>query len=130
MAVTTSLKVSTISYAIVYVKDTAKALPFYRDILGAKVKVDSPGWVEFDMGPVTLALHGEAPERPIQRGNSSLIVFPVDDVFEAHDLLKSAGVKIIESPKMVCETPTGKGYSLDIADPDGNLLSFYSEKEN
>jgi lactoylglutathione lyase len=130
MTVKSSLKVSTISYAIVYVKDTAKSLAFYRDVLGCKVKVEAPGWVEFDLGPVTLALHGEEKARPIERGNNTLLVFPVPDVFEAHEALKASGVKIYEAPKMVCETPTGKGYSLDFADLDGNLLSFYSEKAN
>lgn len=126
----TGIKLSTISYAIVYVKDAMKSMAFYRDVLGAKVKVESPTWVEFDLGDITLALHGEEKERPIHRGNGTLLVFPVSDVFEAHDVLKAQGVKIFEAPKMVCETPTGKGYSLDFEDPDGNLLSFYSEKAN
>ena len=128
MPVQTNIKVSTISYVILYVKDTEKALPFYRDVLGAKVKVSHPGWVEFDLGHVTLALHGDEGKTPEGRG-AVVPVFPVENLDEAYKALKSANVKITMEPKQVCETPTGYGWSVDFADPDGNVLSFYSEKK-
>ena len=96
MPVKTNIKVSTLSYAIVYVKDTAKALNFYRDVLGATVKVDSPGWVEFETGATTLALHADEEHSPHGR-NSVLPVFPVDNIREAFNALKEAGVKIIRN---------------------------------
>ena len=48
MPTSTKVKLSKLSYVIVYVKDTEKATQFYRDVLGMPVKVDAPGWVEFD----------------------------------------------------------------------------------
>ena len=124
MPVKTNIKVSTLSYAIVYVKDTAKALNFYRDILGATVKVDSPGWVEFETGATTLALHVDEDQSP--RGRSSVVpVFPVENIRDAFHALKEAGVKIRKEPHEVCQVPGGVGMSLDFEDPDGNLLSFY-----
>jgi predicted enzyme related to lactoylglutathione lyase len=57
-----------------------------------------------------------------------VLVFPVDNIDDAHEVLKSNGVKIVKTPHQVCETPTGIGYSVDFEDPDGNLLSVYAEK--
>jgi catechol 2,3-dioxygenase-like lactoylglutathione lyase family enzyme len=44
-------------YAIKFVGDMDKAVKFHRDVLGLKVKFDSPGWSEFVTGETTLALH-------------------------------------------------------------------------
>lgn len=128
MPVKTNLKVSTISYAIVYVKDTTKSLPFYRDVLGLKAKVEAPGWVEFETGAVTLALHGDEHLKDHQK-NSVVLVFPVDNIDRAHEELKAAGVKIVEAPKQVCEGEDSVGMSLEFEDPDGNRLSFYADKK-
>jgi lactoylglutathione lyase len=128
MPVKTNLKISTISYAIVYVRDTAKSVSFYRDVLGAKVKVDSPGWVEFDMGATTLALHSDT-EFKGERRNSVVVVFPVDNIDKAYEELKAAGVKIVTAPHQVCEAEDTVGVSCDFEVPDGNLLSFYGNKK-
>jgi catechol 2,3-dioxygenase-like lactoylglutathione lyase family enzyme len=34
-------------YAIKFVADMDKAVKFYRDVVGLKVKFESPGWSEF-----------------------------------------------------------------------------------
>lgn len=129
MPVTTNLKVSTLAYVIVYVKDTEKALPFYKDVLGFKVKNAVPGWVELDMGNTTLALHGEdknaEPAKAVKRGNNTVAVFNVDNANEAHEVLKSHGVKIVNAPQVVCETPEHVGMCVEFEDPDGNVLSLF-----
>ena len=50
---------------IKFVADMDKAVKFHRDMLGLKVKFESPGWSEFVTGETTLALHpaSEKPER-------------------------------------------------------------------
>ena len=130
MPTKSSLKLSTIGYAIVYVKDIAKSVPFYRDVLGVRVKVEGTGWAEFDTGATTLALHAEEEGKTHDaRSGSTMLVFPVESIDDAHEVLKSNGVKIVKAPHQVCETPTGIGYSIDFEDPDGNLLSLYTEKK-
>ena len=42
-------------YAIKLVADMDKAVKFYRDVLGLKVKFESAGWSEFVTGETTLA---------------------------------------------------------------------------
>jgi catechol 2,3-dioxygenase-like lactoylglutathione lyase family enzyme len=41
-----------------------KAVKFYRDVLGLKVKFESPGWSEFVTGDNTLALHPASDKNP------------------------------------------------------------------
>ena len=126
MATSTKTKLSTLSYVIVYVKDTEKATQFYRDTLGMKVKVEAPGWVELDSGSTTLALHGaeNLPAKP-KEGNTDL-VFTVENVYEAYDELKKAGVKFSHEPHQVCEEGDKVGFSAGFNDLDGNTLSIFS----
>ena len=44
MTTKTDVKLTTLSYVIVYVQDAVKAVPFYRDKLGLKVKTQEDGW--------------------------------------------------------------------------------------
>ena len=41
-----------------------KALKFHRDVLGLKLKFESPGWSEFVTGETTLALHPASDRNP------------------------------------------------------------------
>ncbi len=122
----TKVQLATLSYVIAYVKDTAKATEFYRDVLGMNVKVDAPGWVELETGHTTLALHAieNAPSKP-KEGMTDL-VFAVDDVYAAYDQLKQAGVKFTHEPHQVCEEGDSVGLSAGFTDADGNRLSIYS----
>lgn len=125
MPTNTGVKLSTLSYVIIYVKDTAKATEFYRDTLGMKVKMESPGWVELDTGATTLALHGTEtiPTKPTEA--QPCFVFNTDDVYATYDSLKKAGLNISE-PKEVCEEGDKIGLSADFSDLDGNQLSIFS----
>ena len=51
-------------YVIKFVADMDKAVKFYRDVLGLKVKFESPGWSEFVTGETTLALHPASDKNP------------------------------------------------------------------
>jgi catechol 2,3-dioxygenase-like lactoylglutathione lyase family enzyme len=51
-------------YAIKFVADMDKAVKFYRDVAGLKVKFESPGWSEFVTGETTLALHPASDKNP------------------------------------------------------------------
>jgi catechol 2,3-dioxygenase-like lactoylglutathione lyase family enzyme len=56
-------------YAIRFVADMDKAVKFYRDVLGLKVKFESPGWSEFVTG-TPLSLSTRRPTR-IQQERSN-----------------------------------------------------------
>jgi catechol 2,3-dioxygenase-like lactoylglutathione lyase family enzyme len=51
-------------YAIKFVADMDKAVKFHRDVLGLKLKFESPGWSEFVTGETTLALHPASDKNP------------------------------------------------------------------
>lgn len=125
MATSTGLKLSTLSYVIIYVRDTEKSVVFYRDKLGMAVKVNDPGWVELETGATTLALHRTESMPEVKDGHACM-VFNVDNVYEAARALKSSGVTLKEEPRKVCEEGDMVGMSADFTDPDGNLLSVFS----
>ena len=51
-------------YLIKFVGDMGKALAFHRDVLGLKLRFESPFWSEFDTGATTLALHPASAKNP------------------------------------------------------------------
>jgi len=125
MAVKTDVKLKTASYVIFYVPETEKALPFYRDTLGLEIKSSEDGWVEFDCGPITVALHGaeKIPTRSTEAAPT--LVFNVDNIHEAYESLKDKGVKFHKEPSSVCETPDHIGMCAEFTDPWGNVLSIF-----
>ncbi|HEY9786074.1 MAG TPA: VOC family protein [Candidatus Obscuribacterales bacterium] len=128
MAVKTDVKLSNISYVIVYVQDTEKALPFYRDKLGMKVKQAEPGWVELETGHTTLALHSleKGHKHPGKIDGLPVVVFNVDNIYDSRDALKQRGVEFKDEPKVVCEAGDHEGMCTNFYDPDGNLYSLFA----
>ena len=51
-------------YVIKFVANMDKAVKFHRDVLGLKVKFESPGWTEFATGETILALHPASDKNP------------------------------------------------------------------
>lgn len=126
MPASTGLRISTINYVIIYVTNMAAAVKFYRDILGMKIKLESPEWTELETGSTTLALHHTDEGKVPEKDNVPNIVFAVDDVYAAYETLKDAGVKP-NTPNQVCESADKKevGVSCDFQDSDGNRLSVF-----
>ncbi len=126
MSVKEGVRLSTLSYVILYVPNTKEALSFYRDTLGLAVKMDEDGWVELESGATTVALHGEQEPAPNKGKETTTLVFAVEDIEKTYEELKAKGVKFDKEPKQVCETPDQVGLSADFYDPYGNSLSIFS----
>ena len=106
--------------------DLNNLLPFYRDVLGLKVGMESPGFVILgDPSGPTIALgthsevRGEAPD-PARH----LVAFDTDDVQAEHARLKSAGVEFVEEPNR-----QGEMWIATLKDPEGNLLQLFQFAE-
>lgn len=130
MPVKTNIKISTLAYVIVYVKDTKVSIPFYRDTLGMTLKLEDEGWVEFETGNATFCLHGTKENETVgvaaNAARLPLPVFSVEDFWGTIEALKSAGVKFEREPMKVCEDGADKlGMSTEFKDPDGNLISVF-----
>jgi lactoylglutathione lyase len=58
-----------------------KAVAYYRDTLGLKLRFATPEWTELDTGATTLALHIASPEHP---AGTAQLGFGVPDVEAFH----------------------------------------------
>ncbi|MFI4976391.1 MAG: VOC family protein [Caulobacterales bacterium] len=73
------------THAIVFVADMDKALAFYRDTFGLTLRFATPGWSEFETGPVTLALHPASDRNPAGRVQLGFTTPELEAVYAARD---------------------------------------------
>ena len=107
--------------ASIWSEDLGNLLPFYRDVLGLKVGLQTPGFVVLgEPGSPALALgtHSEV------RGRNGdpprhMVALSTDDVKGEWERLKAAGVEFVESP-----TDYGQVRIATLKDPEGNLLQL------
>jgi catechol 2,3-dioxygenase-like lactoylglutathione lyase family enzyme len=104
---------------VVYVRDMARAIRFYRDALGLEVGFESPSWTTFRTGACTLALH--ATERREYGTGEPDPTFLVPNADAERARLEAAGVEVTE----IREPATGVRV-FDARDPDGNRFSLES----
>jgi len=118
------MQIRGVDFAMYPVTDLARAARFYRDVLGLRQEIYSEEWhwAEFDCGNVTLSLKG-ASERT-ETGRSARLALAVDDVEAAARAVRQAGVRIVGGP-----TDHGVCRSLEILDPDGNLLILHQRAD-
>ena len=80
-----------------YVHDMRRAIRFYREVFGAGISFESPGWSTLDFGPIELALHILAPghddEAPIPHAG---VNFLVDDIETLQVEMERLGGRITE----------------------------------
>jgi lactoylglutathione lyase len=111
---------------MVIVSDMGRSVGFYRDVLGLKLRFESPEWTEFDLGGTTLALHGGGTPAPPSSGRDQTagrasIGFTVPDVNRIYEDLKNKGARNVMPPTK----REGEGIILTVfVDPDGLPISF------
>lgn len=86
---------ATFSYAILFVADMDKAIAFYRDTFGLKLRFATPGWSEFDTGGVTLALHAASEKNPPGRVELGFTAPDLPGVYAARE---AAGLTFTRPP--------------------------------
>ena len=107
--------------ATIWSEGRGNLLPFYRDVLGLGVAVQTPGFVVLgDRRASTLALgtHSEVRGR---NGDPAryMVALTSDDVRTDWKGVKDAGVEFIEDP-----TDYGTVRIATLKDPDGNLVQL------
>ena len=90
------MQTTQLRYVIKFVTDMDKAVKFHRDILGLKVKFESPGWSEFVTGETTLALHPASDRNPAGKIE---LGFTVADVEAFYRDMSIKGVLFSMAPK-------------------------------
>jgi predicted enzyme related to lactoylglutathione lyase len=120
------MKITEIAFIGYPVTDLKRAREFYESVLELKpAKVfgdEKAAWVEYDIGPNTLAIGNGAPDwRPSAQGAAAGL--EVEDFAAAVAALKSKGVRFRLEPM---ETPVC--HMAIVADPDGNSLILHRRK--
>jgi predicted enzyme related to lactoylglutathione lyase len=114
-----------VNWLEVKVTDMKRAIGFYRDVLGLKIKNEWSNYVVFDLaGTTTLAVMlGGKKGRKEGAPNIYLAVENVDVEYEK---LKAKGVDFLESPKK----QYWGGYAALFADLDENLFYLTQTKDS
>jgi predicted enzyme related to lactoylglutathione lyase len=107
--------------ATIWSEDLNNLLPFYRDVLGLPVGIQTPGFVVL-AGPGTPALalgtHSEVRGRNADPARH-MVGLLTDDLSADWKRLKDGGVEFIEDP-----TDYGNVRIATLKDPEGNLVQL------
>lgn len=123
------MQVRGVDFVGVAVPDVATGKAFYRDVLGLPVMAgESAGWVEFDLGNVTLAVFS-VPEEEVAGGRAGgwkngVVALAVPDVAAAVEELRAKGLSIVEGT-----AEYGPCFMATVEDPFGNFLMLHARKD-
>jgi catechol 2,3-dioxygenase-like lactoylglutathione lyase family enzyme len=128
---------SAISDICLLVQDLERAVQFYRDRVGFKLRRLAPGFADFFTAGATLALwqvdhmqtHLHLPPGPAQRGGwrtmAAIQVENSDGVDQMHGTLSAKGVPFLVGPKAY----PWNAYACYFTDPEENLWEIYTWQE-
>jgi predicted enzyme related to lactoylglutathione lyase len=119
------MKVTEIAFVGYPVTDLARARRFYEQTLGlttSRVFGDATGWIEYDIGPTTIAITNAAPDWKPSPGGGC-VALEVDDFKAAIARLKAERTPFKAEP---FETPAC--HMAVASDPDGNSITIHKRK--
>jgi len=115
------------NHAMIYTRDVARALGFYRDLLGLTVLEEFRGGgrlvyarLQAPGGQSTIALHLMPPSEPLHTGGVRLY-FEIRELEKVCRDLEAAGAKFSKPP---AKMPWGWTHAY-LDDPDGHEISLY-----
>lgn len=125
MAEANGFSLSAIEQIAINVKDTERAVAFYRDALGMKHLFSAPpNLAFFDCDGIRLML--SPPPKPEFDHPSSIIYFKVADIQLAYVTLAERGVHFEEGPTLVADMGTYHLWIASFRDSESNLLALMS----
>jgi predicted enzyme related to lactoylglutathione lyase len=116
--------------ASIWSEDVNNLLPFYRDMLGLKVAMESPGYAFVGAASpeapgVLLGTHSEVHGRNTDPARH-MVGFASDDLQADWKRLKEAGVEFIEDPTQYEDGM----WIATLKDPDGNLVQLFQFRQS
>ncbi len=110
----------------VRIRDRARAVAFYRDVLGLRLLFEAPPQLAFfDCGGLRLML--TAPEKAEFDHPGSVLYYRVEDIGKSADALRARGVVFEEDPKKIAALADHDLWIGAFRDSEGNLLALMSE---
>src|SRR4051794_23408510 len=121
----TASGLSAITQIAMSVRDTDRAVRFYRDSLGMQLLfVAPPNLAFFNCGGIRLMLSpAEGPFEP----PGSILYFTVEDIGATHRELADRGVAFTTEPHLIAKLPDREVWIADFEDTEGNTLALMSE---
>ena len=110
--------------ASIWSEDLNNLLPFYRDVLGLKVSMESPGFVVLgtdqpNVPALGLGTHSEVHGRNADPARH-MVALTTDNLTADWKRLKEAGVEFVQDP-----TDYGDLWIATLKDPEGNLVQLF-----
>ena len=121
------LALQSIGQIAIRVKDTRRAVAFYKDTLGLPHLFSAGNLAFFNCGGVRLML--DIAEKPEFDHPSSILYFKVADIEEAHGTLVSRGVRFEQGPVLTARMPDHDLWLAFFRDSEENLLALMCEKK-
>ena len=119
------IQISQIGQIAIPVQDLARAVPFYRDVLGLPFLFEIPSLAFFQCGEVRLML--SIPERPEATHAASILYYQVDDLPQVYSFLREHGAKLLQEPHFLAKMADHDLWMAFIEDTEGNTLGLMSE---
>jgi catechol 2,3-dioxygenase-like lactoylglutathione lyase family enzyme len=110
--------VTKVNVVYLYVSDMERSVAFYRDLLGIALEGDED-WQEATLGGLRFALHHTHEGIGELSAGTVHLNFEVEDVDDAADRLRAAGIAAEESMR------DEWGAALRVRDPDGYALYLF-----
>jgi predicted enzyme related to lactoylglutathione lyase len=104
------------TYFMLSVTDMARAVTFYREVLGPVIRHESETWSELKLGEATVALHATEQPNPKHTG----LAAEVTDLYTAYHSVLTFGGQVLTGP-----TADALGQlSYEVADTEGNVFTL------
>jgi lactoylglutathione lyase len=114
------MRVEKLKY-LIWAKDMARAVGFYREVFDAEVVRQSEVMAELTIAGSTLGIHSGGEGERTWTG----LTFQVADLFGACDALRAAGGTVLRPPE---DTPEEPAHLAMCADPEGNEIMITKQR--
>ena len=123
------IRIKEIAFTCYPITDVARARSFYQQLLGltpgANFEHEGKHWIEYDIGPATLAISNMAGEKWKPSSDGPSAALEVEDFDATVNDLRNAGVKFATEPM-----DSGFCRIAIILDPDGNSLAIHKRRQS
>ncbi len=115
---------SSIGQIAITVRNLARAVDFYRDVLGLTFLFEAGQMAFFDCGGTRLML---SPSEQVDSTYSSILYYRTEDIQAAAEQLSNSQVEFEAPPRLIAKMPDHELWMAFFRDSEGNLLGLMSE---